>query len=123
MKIPKEIECRLRTRGGIEGLIKSLPNEKNLRKAERVFNALGDSIRIKILFLLHHQDLCVCIIKEICHTSDSRLSYHLSVLKDAGLIESRDDGNWLIYSLTKDGRKVTKFIWNLMKEKQFLNEL
>ncbi|MCX8173972.1 MAG: metalloregulator ArsR/SmtB family transcription factor [Thermoplasmata archaeon] len=109
MKIPEEIECRLKKRGGIKALVKGLPDQEILRNVAEVFNAIGEPLRLKILLLLCEQDLCVCVIKEICGTPDSKLSYHLAVMKGAGLIDCREEGNWLIYFPTKQGRKVARF--------------
>lgn len=67
--------------------------------------ALSDLNRMKILYLLTSQPLCVCVIREIIGISDSRLSYHLSALKKAGLIEGEQQGSWIIYRLSEWGKK------------------
>jgi len=60
---------------------------------------------MKILYLLTSQPLCVCVIREIIGISDSRLSYHLSALKKAGLIEGEQQGSWIIYRISERGKK------------------
>ena len=53
--------------------------------------------------MLAVQPLCVCVIKAVLEIADSKLSYHLSVLKKAGLIQGDQQGNWIIYRLTGGG--------------------
>lgn len=57
--------------------------------------------------MLSPQPLCVCVIKEVIGIADSKLCYHVSVLKKVGLIEGEPQGNWIIYSLTDIGRTCT----------------
>lgn len=68
-----------------------------------VFKALSDPIRLRILKTLHIADLCVCVLVELLDCEYSKLSYHLRLLKEAGLIDSQQDGNFLIYRLTQFG--------------------
>jgi ArsR family transcriptional regulator len=69
------------------------------------FHALSDPVRITILHLLAVQPLCVCVIKECIGIADSKLSYHLTIMKKADLIEGKQEGNWIIYHLTDLGMK------------------
>jgi DNA-binding transcriptional ArsR family regulator len=102
--LPAEVECSLAECGGIEGLIQRLPSDHALKARSLVFHAVGDPTRLKILALLKDQSLCVCVIREILQIADSKLSYHLNILKKAGLIEGGKQGNWIIYSITERGR-------------------
>ena len=70
--------------------------------AER-HQALSDPVRLRVLWALSKADLCPCILKQITELSDSKLSYHLSVLEKSGLISSRRTRNWMIYSITPLG--------------------
>lgn len=63
------------------------------------FHAFSDPIRIKVLELLQHQELCVGGLCEALDMSQSKLSFHLKVLKDAELVHSRHEGRWIYYSL------------------------
>jgi ArsR family transcriptional regulator, arsenate/arsenite/antimonite-responsive transcriptional repressor len=63
------------------------------------FHALSDPIRIHALELLQQQELCVGSLCEALNTSQSKLSFHLKVLKDADLVHTRQDGRWIFYSL------------------------
>lgn len=63
------------------------------------FHALSEPLRLKILDLLRTQELCVCDLCEATETAQSKLSFHLKVLKEAKLIRARQDGRWMYYSL------------------------
>jgi ArsR family transcriptional regulator len=102
---PEKIQYDLDEVGGIKGLCKRLPTQKRIVKMSGTYNALSDPVRITILHLLAVQPLCVCVIKECIGIADSKLSYHLTIMKKADLIEGEQDGNWIIYSLTDLGKK------------------
>lgn len=70
-----------------------------------VLKALSDPIRVRILKALLIADLCVCVFVELMNCEYSKLSYHLRLLKEAGLIDYKKDGNFLIYHLTEFGAK------------------
>ncbi|MDD3977910.1 MAG: metalloregulator ArsR/SmtB family transcription factor [Methanomicrobium sp.] len=103
--LPEGAEQSVCTCGGLEGLISRLPKESEIEEISFVFRALADEKRIKILSMLKIQPLCVCIIRGLLDISDSRLSYHLSILKKAGLITGEQKGTWITYSLTQKGKK------------------
>jgi ArsR family transcriptional regulator, arsenate/arsenite/antimonite-responsive transcriptional repressor len=63
------------------------------------FHALSDPLRIKVLDLLREKELCVCDLCEILEVSQSKLSFHLKTLKEAKLLQSRQEGRWIYYSL------------------------
>jgi ArsR family transcriptional regulator len=90
--------------GGIENLSRQIPDEKDLAEMSRRYHALSDPLRLTILYLLKDQPLCVCVINQFMQIADSKLSYHLAVLKEGGLIEGEYHGNWIYYSLTDTGR-------------------
>jgi ArsR family transcriptional regulator len=54
------------------------------------------------------QSLCVCVLKGFVRIADSKLSYHLNILKEQDLISGEQQGNWIIYSITERGRKAMK---------------
>ncbi len=104
MEIPEDIERELERRGGIAKLLDRL-REKEIEDSCRLYKALSSDLRLKILSLLGEQDLCVCLLKDILGIQDSKLSYHLSILKDQGLIEGKRDANFMIYRITEKGKK------------------
>lgn len=63
------------------------------------FHALSDPIRIQVLELLRSQELCVCELCEQLGVTQSKLSFHLKNLKEAGLVQARQEGRWIYYSL------------------------
>ena len=63
------------------------------------FHALSDPLRISVLELLRKQELCVCDLCEALGVNQSKLSFHLKTLKEAGLVHSRQEGRWIYYSL------------------------
>ena len=63
------------------------------------FHALSDPLRIQILELLRQQELCVCDLCDRLGVNQSKLSFHLKTLKEAGLVRSRQQGRWIYYSL------------------------
>ncbi|MDD4126936.1 MAG: metalloregulator ArsR/SmtB family transcription factor, partial [Methanomicrobium sp.] len=80
-----------------------LCEEECLKKQSLMHNACTDTVRLKILSLLKEGPLCVCAIKEVLGLADSKLSYHLNVLKKAGLISGSKKYRWIIYRLTEQG--------------------
>ncbi len=65
----------------------------------KIFKALAHPIRIKIVMMLMEQPLCVCKLNENIEFSQSNLSQHLKILKDAGILKSEKQGLKIIYSL------------------------
>lgn len=63
------------------------------------FHALSDPLRISVLELLRQRELCVCDLCDALEVSQSKLSFHLKTLKEAGLVNSRQEGRWIYYSL------------------------
>lgn len=63
------------------------------------FHALSEPLRIEILDLLRTKELCVCDLCEALKAPQSKLSFHLKVLKEAELVRSRQEGRWIYYSL------------------------
>src|SRR5262245_428762 len=76
-----------------------------VEKASRLFHALSEPTRLRILEQLKDGERCVCELTEAFNTGQSRLSFHLRVLKEAGLINDRPEGRWIYYSLNAEGIK------------------
>lgn len=71
-------------------------------KSSAVFHALSDPTRLDLINLLAGGEQCVCDLTDALKTGQSRLSFHLKVLKKAGLIRDRRDGRWMYYSLNEE---------------------
>ena len=64
-------------------------------------NALADEARVEIIARLLGGEKCVCDLSDALETGQSRLSYHLRVLKDVGLVTDRREGRWAYYTLVR----------------------
>ena len=69
------------------------------QRAVRLFHALSDGTRLSILQRLRMGERCVCDLTDALDAAQSRLSFHLKVLKEAGLVTDRRDGRWMYYTL------------------------
>jgi ArsR family transcriptional regulator len=63
------------------------------------FHALSEPLRLQILDLLRMNELCVCDLCEMLDVPQSKLSFHLKVLREAELVRTRQAGRWIYYSL------------------------
>jgi DNA-binding transcriptional ArsR family regulator len=104
-EIPETIKNELERLGGLEALSGAVPGQQELEEKSRIHHALSDPLRLTILHLIKDQPLCVCVINRFMRISDSKLSYHLTILKESGLIAGEYHGNWIIYSITDEGRR------------------
>ena len=73
----------------------------DVRPISRLFRALGDETRLRVVALLTHGELCVCHLEAALELSQPNASRHLAVLKAAGVVESRRAGTWVHYRLAK----------------------
>jgi ArsR family transcriptional regulator len=71
-------------------------------KAVTIFHALSDETRLALLDQLRDGERCVCELTDAMKAGQSRLSFHLKVLKDAGLLLDRREGRWMYYSINPD---------------------
>ncbi|MFO0575334.1 MAG: metalloregulator ArsR/SmtB family transcription factor [Polyangia bacterium] len=72
-----------------------------VRPLARLFRALGDETRLRIVALLSHGELCVCHIQEALGLSQPNTSRQLGVLRAAGVVDSRREGGWAYYKLAE----------------------
>ena len=89
----------------IAGVVTLLFGEYSFMTQEPVlsgFHALSDPIRIQILELLQNEELCVSDMCQKLNIAQSRLSFHLKSLKVGGLVNVRQQGRWMYYSLNKE---------------------
>src|SRR5690349_14464165 len=74
-----------------------------MREFMNITRALADDNRIRSLLALRNGELCVCQITELFGLAPSTISKHLSILAQAGLVESRKEGRWIYYKLPGKG--------------------
>lgn len=70
----------------------------------KIFKAFSDIKRIEILNLLKTGEQCACVLLEKLDLTQSGLSYHMKILVESGVVNSRQDGKWSYYKISKDGR-------------------
>jgi ArsR family transcriptional regulator len=75
---------------------------RDLTRAVRLFHALSDETRLAVLEMLRDGERCVCDLQDALDAAQSRLSFHLKVLKDAGLVTDRKEGRWSYYSIAPE---------------------
>lgn len=77
----------------------STTNDIDLARAARLFHALSDETRLRIVRMLQDGERCVCELTGALDAAQSRLSFHLRTLREAGLVSDRRAGRWVYYSL------------------------
>ncbi len=83
----------------------------------KIFKALSDATRLRILHLLYETgELCVCDLKTVLQCPQARISRHLAILKNAGFIDDRRDGTWVLYSLTKPKGAIQPVVRKALKQ-------
>ena len=85
--------------------------------AARLFHALSDETRLEILECLRGEEQCVCDLMESLGAAQSRLSFHLKVLKEAKLIHDRPEGRWVYYSLNEEGLRALEEVVRSLNER------
>ena len=83
----------------IEDVRGKMPEEETFYKVADLFKVFGDSTRVKILFALFENEMCVCDISSLLGMTQSAISHQLRVLKSAGIVKYRRDGKVVYYSL------------------------
>jgi DNA-binding transcriptional ArsR family regulator len=83
---------------------------EDVEEVVSLFKVLADPTRLRILKALEVQSLCVCVLVEATDQRHSALSYHLKLLKEAGLVDSRRERSFQIYDLTEFGNLLLKHI-------------
>jgi ArsR family transcriptional regulator, arsenate/arsenite/antimonite-responsive transcriptional repressor len=99
-----------------------------MRELMNITKALADENRVRTLLALRRGELCVCQITELFGLAPSTISKHLSILQQAGLVDSRKDGRWIYYRLP-DGdasalaRKATAWVTqSLERDPKIMND-
>lgn len=76
----------------------------DLEAQARLFKALGDEGRLKLLSLVYEREVCVCDLVDVMGMAQGTLSHHLNVLLQAGLVSVRKQGRWNYYQATALGK-------------------
>lgn len=117
VEIPEMIRDELEEKGGFKHICASIPSG-NIEKLTEIMKSLADEKRLMILYALATQRMCVCMLVELTKCPYSKCSYHITRLKEMGLIESKNLGNYLIYSLTPFGKQMLGYLEKIKEAKK-----
>lgn len=81
-----------------------------------ITRALSDETRVRVLMMLSGGELCLCQIIEILKLAPSTVSKHMSILRQAGLVETRKEGRWIYYRLTDSKNRPANEILKWLKK-------
>lgn len=97
----KEVICDCEVIHGdkVDQARKKMPKEEQLYELADFFKVLGDSTRVKIMWALDMQELCVCDLAVLLNMTKSAISHQLRALREARLVKFRKDGKVVYYSL------------------------
>lgn len=107
MRVKRLVESGLRPAKNASKYVEDLQNLTNkmdgdtLKIQSKIFKALSDTSRLKILALLRIRDMCVCEIMVALNMTQPVASHHLGILENIGLVEYRREGKWIFYSVSK----------------------
>ncbi len=93
-------------------LVHEITDENTVKTQSRLFKALADTTRLKIMMLLDMREMCVCEIMVALGLTQPTASHHLGILEAVDLVKDRREGKWVFYSL-KD-KSVTNLIKNFI---------
>lgn len=86
----------------VESTRKHMPDDEMLFDLAEFFKVFADSTRIKILWALHENELCVCDIAVVLNMTKSAVSHQLKILRQANLVKNRKDGKVVYYTLSDE---------------------
>ena len=97
--------CSCETASEYADELKELANKsislENSEAKSKVFKALADSTRLRILGLLSSREMCVCEVMVALDLIQPTASHHLRILENVGLVKDRKEGKWVFYSIAK----------------------
>ena len=92
-------DCNIIHEDAVNMAIKNRPDVKELVNLSELFKILGDLTRIKIIWTLDNNEMCVCDIANVLNMTKSSISHQLSILKNAGIVRYRKSGKEVYYTL------------------------
>jgi ArsR family transcriptional regulator len=81
-----------------------------VRPLTRLFRALGDETRLRMVALLSHGELCVCHLEKALDLSQPNASRQLGILRMAGVVDSRREGSWIYYRLAEQDHEAVQTV-------------
>lgn len=73
--------------------------DDDLKEMEKLFLALADKTRLRLLNLMRESEVCVCYFTEVLGESQPKISRHLAYLRNSGIVSARREGKWMNYSI------------------------
>ena len=83
----------------------------------KIFKALGDETRLRILALVWDGDMCVCEIEKSLNLTQSNASRHLTALKGAGILSSFKKAQWTYYQINEKFKSDNNILWEYLQQK------
>ena len=99
MKTAEMCDCNVIHENVVEDVKSKMLDNEFITEISTFFKILGDNTRVKILFALDHNEMCVCDISNVLNMTKSSISHQLSYLKDLNIVKSRKSGKEVYYSL------------------------
>ena len=95
-------DCNVIHQDAVDNTIKKMPDGYTFSKLAKFFKILGDTTRVKILFALDQNEMCVCDIANVLGMSKSSISHQLGTLRRSGIVKCRKSGKEVFYMLDDD---------------------
>lgn len=95
----------------------STGDEHGVRSLTKLFRALGDDTRLRIVALLAHGELCVCHLETALDLSQPNVSRQLGILRAAGVVDSRREGTWIYYALAPQRHEAVESVLGLLSRR------
>lgn len=99
-------DCNIIHKEAVEIAIKNKPQDLELERLSNLFKIIGDQTRLKILWTLDNNEMCVCDIANVLNMTKSSISHQLAVLREANIVKYRRSGKEVYYTL--DDEHITK---------------
>ncbi len=84
---------------GLQELANKAVSVENAKKQSKLFKALADETRVRIVGVLAVREMCVCEVMVALGLTQPTASHHLGILENVGLVKDRKEGKWVFYSL------------------------
>jgi len=85
--------------GQLQKVAEQIADRETTDKQSKLFKALADETRLRILKLLEVREMCVCEVMVALVLTQPTASHHLGILENAGLVKNRKEGKWVFYSI------------------------
>lgn len=92
-------DCNVIHQDAVANAIKNKPNKENLESLSELFKVIGDLTRLKILWTLDNNEMCVCDVANVLNMTKSSISHQLAVLRENEIVKSRKSGKEVYYTL------------------------